>query len=82
MMSDDFALEKFKKLYAQMFVDVKLHKGAAGGTEIVAYYNKSHFKRDWVPEQFCRRPVRCVRLKDPQPATKTPMPSPSQAASA
>ncbi|MCK6440989.1 MAG: hypothetical protein L6Q71_12410 [Planctomycetes bacterium] len=79
MVTDQFALEKFKRVYGQMFAEVKLHKGANGGSEIVAYYNKPHFKHDWVPHTFCRRPVRCVRLAEPQPATPTPLPATSAA---
>ena len=77
MVTDEFALDKFKRLYAQMFVEIKLHRCAGGGTEIVAYYNKPRFKRDWVPNQFCRRPVRCVRAEEPQAATPTPPPQTS-----
>ena len=72
MVSDEFALEKFKRIYGQMFVEIKIHRGASGGSEIMAYYNKPRFKRDWVPDQFCRRPVRCVRMKEDQAATPTP----------
>lgn len=74
VVNDEFALTKFREVYGHMFVDVKLHKGANGGTEILASYNKPRMKLDWVPNQFCRRPVRCVRVALSQPATPTPKP--------
>ncbi|MCA8938629.1 MAG: hypothetical protein KDB07_02375 [Planctomycetes bacterium] len=72
MVDDNFALEKFRKLYSHYFVEVRLHKGANGETEILGMYNKPRFKRDWIPNHFCRRPVRCVRIETAQPATPTP----------
>lgn len=74
MIDDQFALEHFRKNYGHYFVEVKIHKGAAGGSEIVGYYNKPRFKQDWIPNAFCRRPVRCVRMAESQPAQSTPMP--------
>jgi hypothetical protein len=61
MVNDAFALEQFKKNYGHMFVEVRLQPSPAGGIEIVGFYEKPRFKRDWVPDHFCRRPVRCVR---------------------
>jgi hypothetical protein len=72
MVETNFALEQFRKVYGQMFVDVKLENSPAGGFELVGYYNKPRFKRDWVPNHFCRLPVRCVRSAFEQPHTATP----------
>ncbi len=75
MVSDEFALAQFRQIYGHYFVEIKLHRGPGGGTEILGLYNKPRFKRDWVPKQFCRRPVRCVRIAEEQPAQDTPMPA-------
>lgn len=72
MVDDKFALEKFIKLYSHYFVEVKLHKGEDGETEILGLFDKPRFKRDWIPERFCRRKVRCQRIATFQPATPTP----------
>ncbi len=72
MMKDEFALQKFKELYGHVFVEVKIHRGSGGGSEIIAYYCKPRMKLDWIPTQFCRRPVRCVRRGNKQPSTPTP----------
>ena len=72
MVNDEFALNKFKKIYGQMFVNITLAQGPSGGPEIIATYNKPRFKHDWVPNHFCRRPVRCIKLEAEQPATPTP----------
>ena len=72
MMSDEFALEQFKKVYGHLFVEVKLQHHATGASEIVGCYNKPRFKEDWIPKKFCRRPVHCIRVGHEQAATPTP----------
>lgn len=72
MVSDEFALEKFKQNYGHVFCDIRLIKGPSGESEILARYNKPRFKRDWIPNRFCRRIVRLVRMENEQPATPTP----------
>lgn len=74
MIEDQFALEHFRRNYGHYFTEIKVHKSANGASEIVGFYNKPRFKRDWIPNSFCRRPVRCVRIADEQTAQQTPPP--------